>query len=212
MTVTVVTCGYGPRYASFFKPWWQAVQMLDPQPDAVIASVDGFVRASGPTVIQAPCEWRHPQAFYLNAAIRHAETDWVVIADLDDLLMPDALDGLEDVEADVWQMGFHRSDGEIYVVPQLTADEYLASSRNVFVGSSAIRREAFLAVGGFPDVALQDWALWRRLARAGATFQSSGRTHFHFMRHPQTRGSLELTLDVRAGHVAEMMEAELVAA
>lgn len=210
MSVTVVSCAYGVRYASFYRPWRTAIGLLDPAPDAVIVATDGVVNSHD--VIQPTGSWRHPQAFLLQRAIEAAETDWVWIVDLDDLAKPDALAGLEDVDADVWQMGFDRSDGETYVVPQMTAAEYLASERNVFVAGSAIRRDAFLSVGGFPDIALQDWGLWRRLARDGCTFQSSGRTHFHYMRHPHTRGELELTLADRAAHLAEMFEAEALVA
>ena len=43
-----------------------------------------------------------------------------------------------------------------------------------------------------------------RPAQARASFQSSGRTHFHYMRHPHTRGETELTLDCRGKHLEEM--------
>lgn len=198
MSVTVVSCVYGD-HVRFVNDWATAVEALKPAPAAVV------VKGAD------PCLWRHPQAFYLQKAIEAADTDWVVIADIDDLLLPDALAGLDDVQADVWQLGFERSDGERYIPPTLTADQVLALDRNVLVGSSAIRTEAFHAVGGFPDIALQDWGLWRRLARAGMTFESSGRTHFRYMRHEDTRGMVELTTDARPAHLAEMMEAELAA-
>lgn len=195
MSVTVVSCVYGD-HTRFVRPWWDAVKRLDPQPDSVRLMRDGS------------CLWQHPQAFYLQRAIMGSNTDWVVIADIDDQLHPDALIGIQNVTADVWQMGFQRSDGETYIPPTLTADEILALDRNVLVGSSAIRTQAFHAVGGFDDIALQDWGLWRKLARAGYTFESSGRTHFRYNRHPQARGATELTADVRAAHIAEMMNAE----
>lgn len=200
MSVTVVSCVYGD-YNRYLPTWGAAVRGLEPKPDATIVHTDWDV----------PCDWQHPQAFYLQKAIEKADTEWVVISDIDDLPHTDALAGLEDVQADVWQMGFDRSDGERYIPPTLTPEEVLAMDRNVLVGSSAIRTEAFHAVGGFPDIALQDWGLWRRLARAGYTFESSGRTHFRYMRHDQARGTVELTTDARAAHLTEMMESELAA-
>lgn len=202
VSVTVVSCVYGD-YFRFLAPWSEAVRALAPGPDDV--------RIGGDPVGRSGCPWSHPQAFYLQQAIDRAETDWVVIADIDDLLMPDALAGLQDVRADVWQMGYE-TERASYVVPTLTNAEYLALDHNPYVGTSAIRTQAFREVGGFHDVALQDWELWRRMARAGYTFESSGRTHFHYMRHEATRGATELTMDARAGHLAEMMEAELVIA
>ncbi len=201
MSVTVVSCVYGGMYGAFRPRWESAIAALDPEPDAVLVMTDEWHKST----------WKHPQAYFQQLAISKVKTDWVWLLDIDDIAMPDALAGLEDVDADVWQMGFHRSDGEEYVPPQLSAAEFLASDRNVFVGGSCIRVDAFRACGGFDDVALQDWSLWRKLALNGATFQSSGRTHFHYMRHPYTRGELELTMDARPLHMAEM-EAHLVAA
>lgn len=155
--------------------------------------------------LSAACMWRHPQAYYQHFAIELVETEWVWLVDADDLVMPDALRGLEDVEADVWQVGFRRSDGELYLPPQISNEEYLASWRNVYTAGSMIRTEAYHQAGGFRDLALQDWALWRSLAEAGAVFQASDRAHYHYMRHPYTRGETELTMDARPGHVAEMM-------
>lgn len=201
MTVSVITCAYG-LFDRFLPRWREAVRQLDPQPDAVIVVTDAGL----------PCPWKHPQAFYLNAAVALADTDWAVISDVDDHPKRDALDGLDAVDADVWQMGFDRSDGETYIPRVLDNDAFLASDRNVYVGSSAIRIEAFNTAGGYPDVALQDWALWRRLAANGARFESSGRTHFHYMRHPNTRGTVELTASARAEHLAEMKATEALVA
>ena len=195
-TVTVVSCCYGD-YTRFVSAWNESVSALQRQPDARRVCVDN-------PDWDGWCPWRHPQAYLLQQAIEGAETDWVWILDIDDTALPDALDGIDDVQADVWQMGFVRSDGETYIPPTLTADEVLTAERNPFVGTSAIRTEAFHAAGGFQDVALQDWALWRALARNGATFESSGRAHFRYNRHPDTRGETELTIDRRPEHLAEM--------
>jgi hypothetical protein len=66
-----------------------------------------------------------------------------------------------------------------------------------------------LDAGGFPDVALQDWALWRQLARMGAVFAPGDRPRFRYMRHGRTRGATELTLKRRASHVREMLDLEM---
>lgn len=205
MSVTVVSCAYGLRYARFVPRWDESVAKLNPAPAEVIIAADRpHAFASIDTVVVSKCDWQYPQAFYLNRAIRCANTEWVCVVDIDDFPMADALAGLEHVEADVWQMGFVRSDGEVYVVPQLTNDEYLASDGNPYVAASAFRRQAFDSVGGYRDVAFQDWDLWRRMAAAGKTFQSSGRTHFHYRRHPYTRGATELRPEVREQHMREM--------
>lgn len=217
MSVTVITCCYGTRHPSFWKSWWQSVQQLDPAPDQAIICYDGIRGRLGEDLRTVPLRtvwsvnahrWRYPQAYYLQRAVEAAETEWVWILDIDDIALVNALDGLDAVAADVWQMGFLRSDGERYVVPTMTNAEYLDGIGNPYVAGSAFRVDAFKEAGGFPDIAFQDWGLWRRLARAGAWFESSGRPHFHYMRHPHTRGELELTLDVRAGHLVDMFATE----
>lgn len=197
--VTVVSCVYG-EYQRFIPGWEAAVRALDPAPEAVIVATGGNPR------------WKHPQAQYLLEAFLRVETEWTWIHDIDDLAFPDALQGIDEVAADVWQMGFENSEGERYVVPHLTNEEFLALDQCPYVAGSAIRTDSFFAAGGFQDIAFQDWGLWRRVALAGMNFQTSGRTHFRYMRHPKTRSVTELTPDRRAANIAEMMETENVAA
>mgnify|MGYP001354196753 CR=1 FL=1 len=208
MSVTIVSCVYGDPYKRFVPRWVDAIAALKPGPDAVIVATDGDIDIPDVRVVESFCHWRYPQAWHLRKAVEAADTDWVWVVDIDDLAHPDGLFGIDAVQGDVWQMGFDRSDGLSYLPPQMSAVEFLASERNVYVAGSAFQTDIFHDCGGFPDVALQDWGLWRRLARHGAKVVSSGRTHFKYMRHPLTRGDVELTLDVRPGHLAEMLEAE----
>lgn len=204
MSVTLVSCVYGGTFHRFAPRWLEYVRKLNPKPDEIIVAGDAFIPIPTPGVFTyVDCDWKHPQAFYLNHAISKAKTDWVWILDIDDCAMPDALAGLDDVKADVWQMGYVRSDGEVYV-PGETA---LVASGNALVAGSAIRTESFRRVGGFRDVAFQDWDLWSRLRENEASFAFSGRTHFHYMRHQYTRSATELTPDRREEYVAEMRHA-----
>lgn len=191
--VTVVSCLYGDTHDEFEERWWEAVSSLAPSPREVVVATDCVMDG-----------WTHPQARHLQAAVEQVETEWVWFLDIDDLAFPDALEGLDEVAADVWQLGYLRSDGEEYIPPQLSAAEVLAAGRNPFVAGSCVRTEAFRKVGGFRDIALQDWGLWRSLAAADATFQSSKRAHFHYMRHPNTRGAVELDVSRRPEHMQEM--------
>jgi len=208
--VTVVACVYGDRgYQSFVPRWFKAIGNLENPPAQVIIGADRFTYEASTEVVSENLHWTYPQAYYLQDAITNASTEWIWICDIDDLAMPNALNGIEDVTEDVWQMGYLRHPDELlYIPPQLSPGEVLASEKNPFVAGSAFRRDAFEEVGGFPDVALQDWALWRRMAHHGMRFKSSGRAHFHYNRHLATRGHTELTLARRQQHIAEMMESE----
>lgn len=209
--VTVISCVYGDSHDQFIPRWLEAVEQLDPAPQEVIIGSDCPRKIAGVTVVNndlLPGIWWYPQPCYLQQALWAASTEWVWIHDIDDLAFPDALEGLDDVDADVFQMGYERSDGEIYLPPILQASDVLASPYNPFVACSCVRTSVLRDVGGFPDVALQDWSLWRLLAHACATFSASDRPRFHYMRHPDTRGARELTFTNRDRHVREMLDWE----
>ena len=208
VNVTVISCIYGDSHDRFLAEWEGGIRRLDPQPESVIVATDHPRAIRCAKVVIASAIGKHKQAYHLNRALRDVETEWVWIHDIDDIAHPDALEGIENVDADVWQLGYERSDGMRYLPPQLVRAEVLLSERNPFVAGSCIRTEALRRIGGFPDLALQDWAIWRRLARADATFESSRRTHFWYRRHASTRGRLELTLDRRAADMEEMFWAE----
>lgn len=202
--VTVISCAYGTSHDRFIERWAAAVEALDPAPSKVVVSSDRSREIPGAIVPTEASDWAYPQAFHLTRALWCVHTEWVWIHDIDDVAFPDALEGLADIAADVWQLGYLRSDGETYLPPQLTAAEVLAAEQNPFVAGSCVRTETLWKAGGFPDIALQDWALWRALAHSGATFESSDRAHFHYMRHDETRGAVELTVHDRPAHLAEM--------
>lgn len=208
--VTIVSCVYGDRgYERFTGRWEAAIAELETRPLESIVLCDSNYPIRSAHVFVDDCPWRHAQAYYLQRAVELAMTEWVWILDIDDVALPDALFGIDSILADVWLFGYERSDGLEHVPPALTNDEYLASVRNEYAACSAFRRDAFIRAGGFPDVAFQDWALWRRLAASGATFEASDRAHYRYMRHPITRGAIELTTERRSEHMAEM-EAALV--
>lgn len=211
VSVTVISCLYGDTHDRFVPDWTLGVESLRPFPGGMtIVATDRRRDVLGAHVVESHewGDWKHPQAYYLQQALELADTEWVWIHDIDDVARPDALKGIRRVDADVWQFGYERSDGEVYIPPQLHAGQVLDSERNPFVAGSCVRTAKLREVGGFPDVALQDWALWRRLALAGALFQSSDRVHFDYRRHDEARGERELTAPFRKNDMKEMLDAE----
>lgn len=211
MSVTVVACIYGTGYDRFVDEWAAAIAALAPAPADVLVLSDRPRDIPGARVeVVTGCGWQYPQAFYQHRAFRLVETPWAWIVDIDNLALPDGLAGIESVESDVWLMGYRIPGQPAYVPPSLSVDEYLGEMKNPYPAGSAIRTDAYRRVGGFADVAHEDWALWRRLACAGCTFEVSGRAHYLYRRHAGTRTVTELTPDKRADHDREMLESEAV--
>ena len=208
MTITLVTTLYGDAgHIDYLPRWLDAVAAVrDPSPDRVIIGADRHLDAPATDVVITTCQWRHPHAWHLNQAIQQANTDWVWVSDVDDTPFPDALAGIDDVTADVWQMGYDMGDF-VYIVPDYTPDEYLARPTNQFCGTSAFRLDAFNQVGGYDDIGFHDWGLWRKMCRAGMTIKSSGRAHFDY-RPPHTRSAQEFHPAARSRYLAELREIE----
>jgi hypothetical protein len=204
--VTVISCLYGTSHDDYLADWLNAVEMLNPAPREVIVGTDRYRHLTSVIEVFRRRQNRdsYPQSFHLNSALQEVRSEWVWIHDIDDLAFPDALEGIVQMDADVVQVGYERSDGEVYVPPVLANDEILALDYNPFVAGSFVRTDILLDAGGFPDVALQDWALWRRLAQIGAVFAADDRPRFKYMRHGSTRGATELTILERDRHMAEM--------
>ena len=184
MGVTIFAGLYGDVYDSYVSKWLKAVKAA--KPDRIIIGSDRDRTIDGVDVVVGTCTGTHPSAFFQNLAAGKARTEWVWQMQIDDLIHKDALTGLDEVTADVWQVGYDRTDGARYIPPALSAGELLAAPDNPFVMASPVRRKAFAAVGGYPDIAYEDWGLWRLMARAGYTFAAAGKTAFAYNWHPET--------------------------
>ncbi len=204
--VTVVAALYGTSYDVFLGQWLQSIQNVrDPSPRRVVIGADHLIDAPSATTIITKCRWRHPHAWHLQQAIQATRTEWIWVLDIDDTALPDALHGLDDVEADVWQLGY-TNGRDTYIVPTLTNDEYLQRTGNCYVGASVVKRMSFNQVGGYDDVGYQDWSLWRKMCHAGMTFQSSGRANFMYT--PGGRTAREFTRENRNQYMLEMAKVE----
>jgi hypothetical protein len=184
--------------------------MLNPAPREIVIGTDRYRHITSVLEVFRRRQDRdsYPQAFHLNSALEQVTSEWVWIHDIDDIAFPNALEGIEQVDADVVQCGYERSDGEVYIPPLMENADFLSIGNNPFVAGSFVRTDILLDAGGFPDCALQDWALWRRLATIGAVFAAGDRPRFKYMRHGQTRGATELTLEERGNHMREMLRWE----
>jgi hypothetical protein len=102
-----------------------------------------------------------------------------LLADIDDMVKPDILDGLENLDADVHLMGLDINGMETYLPPYLTNEQIYTLPNCYFAFGSPIRREWALKFP-FHDTPYGDWIFWREIARAGAKFAWSGRVGYFY--------------------------------
>lgn len=117
-----------------------------------------------------------------NAALEDVETEWVIVLDADDELRPGYVEALAGGSADVRvpAVQYVRASGRPArpYVPRVaghrhacTADCLLAG--NWIVVGAMVRTNLVRWVGGWePFTWSEDWALWARCWKAGATFEA----------------------------------------
>ena len=188
-TVAIIGASYGD-YRQFERFWQHSVDQLERYPEEVLL---GGSRTKS-------------LAQNLNELAEYAHTDWIWRLDVDDRAISTGLNGIDDIDADVWQLGYIRGDGLAYVPPKLSNAEFLGMNRNPYAGSGMIRRETLLQVGGWPEIGFEDWGLWRRLAQIGAEFAHSDRAHFLYVPNNDGRTATEFDIEHRQRYYEEMMD------
>lgn len=162
--VAVVTAVWG-SYMRFVPQWFEMVARLDPQPaEVIVATLPLHERELSNYPCRVVIERLAPKGHYMipwmfNAAARVATSTWLANVAMDDELLPDGLEGLGSVTADIVSVSMLTTNG-VYV--QARGEENLRRvADNMVLGCSFIRTELFKRVGGWPsDVLLSDWQLW----------------------------------------------------
>lgn len=203
MTVGIVTSVYGKDYLPFLPGWAQAIAELDSKPDAVTIAYSGEASEYQAAVnalldVTWVADLRpyriHPQV-RVNAAIAATHTDWIVKMDVDDRLLPHALTGWQDADADIVNFGYRIGTQDLPSRP-VTAHDILRKAGNS-VGSGSPFRRYVWDRNAFEDRAYDDWVFWIKAARAGFRFTATGRVDYIYTRHP---GQITHRLDHVAAH------------
>ncbi len=109
-----------------------------------------------------------------NACAKVAETEWLIFVDADDELEPGYVSAMAAGTADMRAPALFEqyADGHRMRVNVESRD---IEQLNPCAIGTAVRRDLFIAAGGFPDFGgWEDWALYLRMHRRGATLEHVG--------------------------------------
>ncbi len=209
--ITLWTTCFGDGYRSYVKGWFDAVLKMHPRPSHIVYvtdSPDGLILTPAQTtelmfsgirllvkIVPEPPTTKYPIPYYNNIAVDACTTEWVWRCDIDDRMEPWGLRHywnlrscgfLDDMEIDVVFGGSRNAHGTQYI-PQFTDTSIIALAEfNPGIAGSGFRWRTWSKVGGYPDVAFDDWGLWRLMAKQGAKFYQPGFVTYFYDLHPET--------------------------
>lgn len=180
MTIGIVTVAHGITYHNFLPEWSRAVAALETTPDQITIVHDGIDDAITSSMADLTnVVWvhdtttrirNHPQIL-VNSAIAVTLTDWIVKLDVDDLILPHALNTVHTCESDVLNFGYRIGTND-HISRPVTANEIMERNNNPMASCSPFRRWLWER-NPYRDMVFDDWAFWFDAARNGATFNAT---------------------------------------
>jgi glycosyltransferase involved in cell wall biosynthesis len=150
-------------------------------------------------------EHREGPAVVRNRLVEQVTTEWVLFLDDDDLLLPHYVRtvGRHLADADVVYTNWYLTGADA-PQPYPHFDPELLRRLNFIPVTACVRTEAFRAVGGFPDVPLEDHGLWLALLAAGGRFKHVPVTCWRYRRLPGSRN--EQAVPFAEDHLRRVLE------
>lgn len=162
MSVTVGTANWNGFWGKYGERWTERVKAMSPAPDRVIVASDEPIDTEFEVVI---CQTKSLGPMR-NAAIDATDTEWFAPSDLDDLPLPNYVDGLvHDVEIHSYCLVI--GDSVHGYRPHEWEDAFNPQVGNPLVSCSAYKTEWAKRVR-YRDIGWEDWAFWLDMKKAGA--------------------------------------------
>jgi len=179
--VTIMAWIYGENYDQFLPQWLDGIQNLNTKPKRIIVCSDRPRQIENVEVIVKPIEfdWKVPNPHYANFICAYTDTEWMLLMDIDDVIDSQCLDGLNEIDADVWLMGININGQEKYLPPQMSNYSISTDPNCYFCFGSPFKRKLALD-HPFHDSPYTDWIFWRQIARAGAKFEWANKIGYKY--------------------------------
>lgn len=140
-----------------------------------------------------------------NAALAQVETEFVIHLDADDTLLPGYVNAMQLGTADVRvpRVRNMRNNYRVPYSPNVYGHHHLCQPTcllqgNYIVVGAGVRTELAKRVGGWWDEEIyEDWSLWLRCYRAGATFEHISDAIYGFHSRPDSRNHSGLAYQER---------------
>jgi len=153
---------------------------MSPAPDRVIVASDEPIQTDFDVVI---CGKKRPGPMR-NAALEAANTNWFVFADLDDIPLPNYIDGLAD-KFDIHAFSYMYGDRTYGFTPSMWESAFNPNIGNPVASCSAYKTELAKKVK-YRDIGWEDWAFWLDMKKAGATVHYDPIPRYQYIRPPNS--------------------------
>jgi hypothetical protein len=177
LTLGLGVCLFGNTYGEFLPNYWEGVQSLNRQPNAIVVAHDSQNKALVESLI--PQEYKEITktiemegefAEFLLVIQTAQTTDWISICGVDDRYLPGAFDELDKADAEGCDIYIDKlqlkHDGSIMGGQWIPSE---IPNRMTCPGSAPIKRELLEKTGGHTKGAIfDDWELYIRCVAAGA--------------------------------------------
>jgi len=179
--LTIVSFIYGNGYDQFVEKWLEKIQGSTTQPKEVLICTDFQRNIPGvrELVLPIPDHVKYPNAFYLNLMVNVADSEWILVLDIDDELEPNFLDGLGNIESDVYLAGINSDKIGIYLPPSLSNVEVATNPYNSYCFGSPFKRKLALE-SPFQEHPYTDWIFWRDIAKKNVKFELSNKVGYRY--------------------------------
>lgn len=192
MTIGIVTVAVGESYQARLPEWSRAVAALNRAPDEICIVVDTIDTDRAREVLEilpnasimiSNRKWRYHPQILANDGIARTFTQWICKMDVDDLILPHALDTVGHSPCDVYCFGISYRGMDLYGQSPAPSQILIRQANLVFSGSPF--RRVLWVKNEYRDMLFEDWAFWVGCARRGAIFQSSGSIDYVYAEHEE---------------------------